>query len=224
MKNFKVIPVILLFVVFGSADVLSQQKQNEKLQKSTEVLNEFAAMKEGIPSQLMQRAEGIIVIPNLIKAGLGIGGQRGKGIAMLRKADNTWSDPVFITLTGGSIGFQAGVQSIDLVMVITEGDLLTGLGTGEFTVGGNISVAAGPVGRSSSATTNQEFDAEIYSYSRSKGLFAGITLNGSRISPDEEANKDFYGSANSPSAIFGKNATKDNSEVTSLKAAVKAFY
>lgn len=220
MKTLK--SMLLLFVVFGSVSVIAQEKQDEKLQKSTAVLKDFAAMKESIPSQLMQKAEGIIVIPNLIKAGLGIGGQRGKGVAMLKKANGTWSDPVFVTLTGGSIGFQAGVQAIDLVLVITKGSILTGLGNGEFTLGGDIGVAAGPVGRSSSATTDTKLDAEVYSYSRTKGLFAGITLNGSRLSPDDDANKAFYSTGNTPTAIFNKSAS-GNSEVVALKAAVKAF-
>lgn len=223
MKTLKIIPVILLFVVFGSVTSFSQDKQHEKIQKSTMVLKEFAGMKEGIPAQLMAKAEGIIVVPNLIKAGLGIGGQRGKGIAMVKRSNGSWSDPVFITLTGGSIGFQAGVEAIDLVMVITKGGILRDLGKGEFTLGGDISVAAGPLGRSTSATTDDEFDAEVYSYSRSKGLFAGLTLNGSRLSADDDANKNFYGSSHSATVIFDKKAS-DRSDVRSLKAAVKAFY
>lgn len=223
MKTLKIIPIILLSVVFGSASVFSQQKQQEKIQKSTEVLREFAAMKERIPAQLMQKAEGIIVIPNLIKAGLGVGGQRGKGVAMLKNANGSWSNPVFVTLTGGSIGFQAGVESIDLVMVVTKGRVLTGLGSGEFTLGGDAGVAAGPLGRSTSATTNEEFNAEIYSYSRSKGLFAGLTLNGSRLAPDKDFNHKYYGSASSPSQIFNSKASV-KSDVKSLKSAVKAFY
>lgn len=223
MKTIKILSAILLFVVFGSASVFSQGKQNEKIQKSTQVLKEFAGMKEGIPSQLMQKAEGIIVIPNLVKAGLGIGGQRGKGIAMMKRSDGSWSDPVFVTLTGGSIGFQAGVEAIDLVMIVTKGSVLGRLNNGEFTLGGDIGVAAGPLGRSTSATTNTDFDSEVYSYSRSKGLFAGLTLNGSRLSFDSDANKAFYGSTNTPSVIFSKKgSTKPG--VVSLKATVKAFY
>lgn len=214
---------MLLYVVFGSATVFSQQKQHEKLQKSTEVLKEFAGMKESIPSQLMKKAEGIIVIPNLIKAGLGIGGERGKGIAMLKRSDGTWSNPVFVTLTGGSIGFQAGVESIDLVMVVTKGSILTKLGTGEFTLGGDAGVAAGPVGRSTSATTNEEFNAEIYSYSRTKGLFAGLSLNGSRLAPDKDFNRQYYGSSSNPSMIF-KSKASTKPEIKSLKAAARAFY
>lgn len=218
------INLLSLFLLMSTGLLNAQEKQDEKLQKSVEVLREFAGMKENIPAELMQRAEGIVVIPNLIKAGLGIGGQRGKGVAMVKKADGSWSDPVFVKLTGGSIGFQAGVQAVDLVMVFTNKSTLANLGNGEFTLGGSAGVAAGPVGRSSSASTDLKLDAEIYSYSRSKGLFAGLTLNGSRLSPDEDANKAFYKTGHAPSAIFEKQTSTDNPEVLALKSAVKAFH
>lgn len=210
MKTLNINLLSLFLLVLMSTGLLNaQEKQDEKLQKSVEVLREFAGMKENIPAELMQRAEGIVVIPNLIKAGLGIGGQRGKGVAMVKKADGSWSDPVFVKLTGGSIGFQAGVQAVDLVMVFTNKSTLANLGNGEFTLGGSAGVAAGPVGRSSSASTDLKLDAEIYSYSRSKGLFAGLTLNGSRLSPDEDANKAFYKTGHAPSAIFEKQTSVD---------------
>jgi lipid-binding SYLF domain-containing protein len=143
---------------------------------------------------------------------------------MLKKADGTWSNPVFVKLTGGSIGFQAGVQAIDLVMVFTKGAILNNLENGEFTLGGSAGVAAGPVGRNTSATTDTKFDAEVYSYSRSKGLFAGLTLNGSKLSPDDDANKAFYQQTSSASAIFNNVKSSNDSGVVGLKSAVKAFY
>jgi lipid-binding SYLF domain-containing protein len=164
-----------------------------------------------------------VIIPNLINAGLGIGGQRGKGVAMLKKADGSWSNPVFVTLTGGSIGFQAGVQAIDLVLVFTKGSILTSLEKGEFNLGGSAAVAAGPYGRSSSASTDTKFDAEVYSYSRSKGLFAGISLNGSKLSVDQDANTAFYKTNGSANAIFSSSGIS-NPDVVSLKTSVKALY
>lgn len=214
----------VFFLMLSVPSVFAQEKEDEKLQKSAAVLRDFADMKESIPVQLMQKAEGIVVIPNLIKAGLGIGGQRGKGVAMLKRADGSWSDPVFVTLTGGSIGFQAGVQAIDLVMVFTKGSTLNNLADGEFTLGGAIGVAAGPVGRSSSATTDTKLDAEIYSYSRTKGLFAGLTLNGSRLSADDDANKAFYKADHAPASLFSRGSNSDHKAVISLKNALKAFY
>lgn len=223
METLKRINLLIVFLVMGTASLFGQEKQNEKLQKSTAVVKDFAAMKENIPSRLMSRAEGIVVIPNLVKAGLGVGGQRGKGVAVLKKADGSWSDPVFVTLTGASIGFQAGVQAIDLVLVFTKGEILTNLDKGEFTLGGDAGVAAGPVGRSTSATTDTEFDAEVYSYSRSKGLFAGLALTGSRLSADDDANKSFYKTNYTPSAIFKSSKKSKRTAVIQFKNALKSF-
>jgi SH3 domain-containing YSC84-like protein 1 len=223
MKNLLKINLAILFLTFTVLPLMAQEKQDEKLQKSAEVLKEFAGMKETIPQQLMDKAEGIVVIPGLIKAGFGIGGQRGRGVAMVKNADGKWSDPVFVTLTGGSVGFQAGVQSIDLILVFTKGSVLTSLAKGEFTLGGSASVAAGPVGRSSSASTDTKFDAAVYSYSRSKGLFAGLTINGSKLAADNEANAAFYDSDATPSSIFSKNTSSGNAGVTALKNAVEEF-
>lgn len=214
---------LLLFISMSGA-ALAQDKQEEKLQQAASVLNAFATLEENIPTDLMRQAQGIVVVPNLIKAGLGIGGQRGKGIAMIRNADGSWSDPVFITLTGGSFGFQAGVQAIDLVMVFTQGSILTSLAKGEFTLGGDISVAAGPVGRSSSASTDTKLESQVYSYSRSKGLFAGLALNGSKLAADEVANRAFYTSNYSATAIFEKADDIEHDDVAALKEAVAAFY
>lgn len=223
MKISNKFSFLVLVFLFGSLTLSAQEKQDEKLQKSAEVLSDFTAMKEKIPEQMMQKAEGIVIIPNLIKAGLGIGGQRGKGIAMVKNADGNWSDPVFVSLTGGSIGFQAGVQSIDLVMVFIKGSILTSLAKGEFTLGGDVGVAAGPVGRSSSATTDTKLEAEVYSYSRSRGLFAGLTLNGSKLATDNDANKAFYKEDHTADAIFSKKTGSANAEVISLKKALKEF-
>lgn len=222
----KVVKVYLAFIVLlvSGLNLAAQEKQDEKIRKSEAVITDFLAMKEEIPAMLMKKAEGIVIIPNLIKAGLGIGGQRGKGVAMVKKANGTWSDPVFVILTGGSIGFQAGVQSIDLVLVFTKGSILTSLAKGEFTLGGDIGVAAGPIGRSSSATTDTKFDAEVYSYSRSRGLFAGITLEGSKMAPDNDANKAFYKVNYTPSSIFSRQTGSKRAEVISLKRAVRGLH
>ena len=223
MKKLFKFNLALLLLTFTALPLMAQEKQDEKLQKSAQVLKEFAGMKETIPAQLMAKAEGIVVIPGLIKAGFGVGGQRGRGVAMVKNADGGWSDPVFVTLTGGSVGFQAGVQSIDLIMVFTKGSVLTSLAKGEFTLGGDVSVAAGPVGRSSSASTDTKFDAAVYSYSRSKGLFAGLTINGSKLAADKDANAAFYDSDATPSSIFSKDTNSDNAGVVALKNAVEDF-
>ncbi len=202
MKTSKIwiLPALLSFVFVLSA-AKDAGKEEERIEKSTNVLHAFANMKESIPSQLIQHAEGIVIVPKLINAGLGIGGKRGKGVAMVKTAGG-WSNPVFVTITGGSIGAQIGVQAVDLVLVFKHRSVLNKVQNGDFTMGGDISAAAGPVGRSTSANTDYKLDAEIYSYSRSKGLFAGISINGSNISIDKSANRAFYGSAIPSRDIF----------------------
>ena len=212
--------VTILIINLSSAISIAQEKQKEKVVKSITVIKNFSNMQENIPAELMQRAEGIVIIPNLINAGLGIGGKRGKGVAMVKNSNGTWSNPTFITLTGGSIGFQAGVQSIDLVMVFLDRNTLETIGTGDFTLGGDISVAAGPVGRSSSANTNYKLEAEVYSYSRSRGLFAGVSLNGAALEVDSVSNNAFYKTDLSVAEIFTDSKSSD-SNVASLKSAVK---
>ena len=223
MNTLTKVYMVILVLAFTSLSLYAQKKQVEKLQKSEEVVSDFLGMKENIPEQLLKKAEGIVIIPNLVKAGLGIGGQRGKGVAMVKNADGTWSDPVFVSLTSGTIGFQAGVESIDLMMIFVKGTTLTSLSKGEFTLGGDVSIAAGPAGRSSSATTDLKLDAEVYSYSRSRGLFAGLTLDGSRLAYDKGFNKGFYKADYSASSIFNKKPGSTQPDVVSLKKALKAF-
>lgn len=201
----------------------AQNKEDAKIEKSIEVLKDFNNMKEGIPHELLQISQGIIIIPKMINAGFVLAGKRGKGIAMIKKEDGTWSDPLFVTLTGGSVGFQAGIQSIDLVLIFKHKETLENIGDGTFTLGGDISATAGPVGRNSTATTDYKFEAEVYSYSKSKGLFAGISLTGSAITVDEKANTAFYGEDVSASEVFdGEENHGEN--VSALKQELNSLY
>ena len=205
----------LLFAVllFSSFQSKSQEKERDKIKASANVLAEFSKMKENIPHELFAISEGIIVIPKLINAGFVLAGKRGKGIAMIKKADGTWSDPAFVTLTGGSIGFQVGVQAVDLILVFKTKETLEKIGNGSFTLGGDASVTAGPLGRNSTASTDYKLDAEIYSYSKSKGLFAGISISGSAIDVDKKANYNFYGGDVTVIQIFnGGNSTIANTQ------------
>ncbi|WP_074493680.1 lipid-binding SYLF domain-containing protein [Mucilaginibacter polytrichastri] len=221
MKNLKVLLVpALLSMFFVLTSAKDAGKENERIAKSTTVLHDFAKMKESIPSDLLKQSEGVIIIPNMINAGLAVGGKRGKGVAMVRLADGKWSNPVFVTFTGGSFGLQIGVQSVDLVLVFRHKSVLTKVNSGEFTIGGDISAAAGPVGRSSTASTDIKLDAEVYSYSRSKGLFAGLSINGSNISIDKSANAKFYGEADSNSKVIFETGKSPSTNVTALKAAL----
>lgn len=184
------------------ASATDASKETERIHAATNVIKDFGKMKESIPHELIEQYNGIVIIPHLINAGLGIGGLRGKGVALVKLENGKWSDPVFVTLTGGSIGLQIGVQSTDLVLVFRHSGALAKVKNGDFTLGGDVSVAAGPVGRSSSASTDYKLEAEVYSYSRSRGLFAGITLHGSDLAIDKKADRNFYGKDLSSADIF----------------------
>ena len=227
MKTFKFLklPAMLLIglgLLLTSATI--QDKEQDKIEDATSVLRDFGKMKESIPRELLANTHGIIIIPKLINAGLVIGGKRGKGVAMVREANGAWSNPVFVTLTGGSFGLQAGVQSVDLVLVFKSEKTLRRIGNGSFTLGGDISAAAGPVGRSSSANTDYKLEAEVYSYSRSRGLFAGISINGAKLDVDAKADKDFYGSDYSSRTLFDGVDKTTASSVKQLKETLKGLY
>ncbi|MGI4749909.1 MAG: lipid-binding SYLF domain-containing protein [Janthinobacterium lividum] len=219
------IHVLLLSVFFLLADTISaQSKQTQKLDASVRVLQEFGKLRESIPKQLLQKTEGIIIIPGLINAGFVIGGKRGKGIAMIKNEDGTWSNPVFLTMTGGSFGFQAGIQSVDLVLVFLNKTSLLEIGKSSFTLGGDISVAAGPVGRTSSAGTDYKLESEVYSYSRSKGLFAGISLSGSSLDIDQNANDTFYNDTDNAAILFANKKPSADPSVKTLKQTLNSLY
>lgn len=155
-----------------------------------------------VPNSLLSQAEAIAVIPNVVKAGLVLGGRHGRGLISVRAADGTWSNPSFISLNGGSFGFQAGVQSTDVVLVFRSKRGVDSIVNGKFTLGADAAVAAGPVGRNAQASTDGQLKAEIYSYSRSRGLFAGVALDGSVLSIDHKSNQKVYGSKVTPRRIF----------------------
>lgn len=216
--------VLLLPIFFLATNLWAQDKQQQKLEASVRVIQEFGRLRETIPQQLMEKTEGIIIIPGLINAGFGIGGKRGKGIAMVKNSDGTWSNPVFLTMTGGSLGFQIGIQSIDLVLVFLNKTSLLDIGKSGFTLGGDISVAAGPVGRTSSAGTDYKMESEVYSYSRSKGLFAGISLSGSALDIDQKTNDEFYGNDDDAAALFANKKASTVPVVKTLKQTLKNLY
>ncbi len=223
MKKYVVI--IVLMVVSGSPlwsrtnPPATSTQEEIRIQKATIILEELAGIPEkGIPQWVVQGAEALVIVPNLVKAGLVVGGEHGKGIAIARKANGEWSDPLFVDLTAGSFGFQAGVQSSDVVLVFKRKNSLAGMGKNKLTLGGDISVAAGPVGRHSSAATDGKLEAEIYSYSRSRGLFAGISLEGAVLSINDRANDEFYDhSSVVADEIFEGKLQSDNEAVKELK-------
>jgi lipid-binding SYLF domain-containing protein len=185
---------LLVAALLVSVVSVADERQDARLLTSTEVMEELLAMPEqNIPTWLMQRAHAVAVVPDVIKVGLGIGGRRGKGVLVVRRDSGTWSNPVFVNLTGGSFGFQVGVQSTDVVLVFTSRQSIEGIVGGKITLGADAAVAAGPVGRQSSAATDIGLSAQVYSYSRSSGLFAGVALDGSAMTIDNRSNEAFYG-------------------------------
>lgn len=172
-------------------------RQDARLLTAIQVLEELYQMPEqSIPTWLLERAYAVAVIPEVIKVGLAtIGGRRGKGVLVVRKDDGSWSNPIFVNLTGGSVGFQVGVQSTDVVLVFTSRQSIEGIVGGKVTLGADASVAAGPVGRQSSAATDIGLTAQVYSYSRAKGLFLGVALDGSALTIDHRSNEQYYGRA-----------------------------
>jgi len=224
MKTIKwlITPILLSIVLVFASATTDGSRETEKIHSAVNVLKDFTEMKESIPHDLISEYKGIVIIPNLINAGFVAGGKRGRGIALVKLDDGTWSDPVFITLTGGSFGLQIGVQSVDLVLVFRHKGELTKVKNGDFTIGGDVSAAAGPVGRSSSANTDYKLEAEVYSYSRSRGLFAGISINGSNLGIDKKANADYYGSDISSSDIFSMGKSNTDA-VKELKETLKAM-
>lgn len=168
----------------------------EKLDAVVDVLQRVHALpEEDIPPALLRNAQGLAVIPGVIKAGFIVGGSYGTGVLTVRDGDGRWSPPLFIRLAAGSVGWQVGAQSTDVVLVFKTRRSIEGLTRGTFTLGADAAIAAGPVGRRGEAATDADLKAEILSYSRSRGLFAGVSLEGSKLDVDHDANADFYGRA-----------------------------
>jgi len=182
----------------------AETKQEQKVADATDVVDQLLRIPEqSIPPSLLARAYAVAVIPNVVKIGFGIGARRGKGVLVVRQDNDSWSNPAFVTLTGGSVGFQIGAQSTDIILVFKTRKGVDSISTGKFTLGADAAVAAGPVGRYTSAATDIRFEAEVYSYSRSRGLFAGVALDGAGLTMDRNANAAFYGSASiTPEQIF----------------------
>ena len=184
----------IALVVFNVAATAEARTEEETIRLSGEVLQQFLDLHiKEIPEALLAEAHGVAIIPNVVKIGLVLGGQRGRGVVIIRERDGSWRAPLFVTITGGSIGWQIGAQSTDFMLVFKSQKSVEGLLKGKFTLGADAAVAAGPVGRRAGAATDVELKAEIYSYSRSRGLFAGVSLDGSALQVDDPANAAYYG-------------------------------
>ncbi|MEO7325452.1 MAG: lipid-binding SYLF domain-containing protein [Dokdonella sp.] len=198
-----VFPLILALFAIHALPVRAGEEEDKRAANAVRVLKEvMQAPDKAIPRDLLQNAHAIAVIPDVIKAGLVIGGRHGKGVIAVKTRDGTWSNPSFIGLTGGSIGFQAGVSSTDVILVFRTQRGVESIVHGKFTIGADASAAAGPVGRSAQASTDAQLKAEIYSYSRARGLFAGAALDGTALTIDNSANQSVYGDGVTVRRIF----------------------
>ena len=195
--------ILLALACATASSAATASDLDYRVDTATHILQELKRIPENaVPPALLSRAYAVAVIPGVIKGGFILGGSFGRGIVVARRADGQWSNPAFIQLAGGSLGFQAGVQSTDLVLVFKTQRALDGLSNGKITLGGDASIAAGPVGRQASASTDLEMQTEIYSYARTRGFFAGVALDGSVLSMDREANGEYYQGEKSASKIL----------------------
>jgi lipid-binding SYLF domain-containing protein len=194
MKRSIVCTAMVLFIFFlTSIPLFAESKQEAKVNDAINVIDEIMAIPEtGIPPSLFRNAKGLAIIPGVIKAGFIVGGRHGKGILVVHDTKGGWSNPAFISFTGGSVGWQIGAQSADIILVFRTKRSVDNLMKGNFTLGADASVAAGPVGRQAEAGTDIELKAEIVSYSRTRGLFAGFSVEGSSLQINDEANWAFY--------------------------------
>ena len=201
MKKFLVLLAILSLGLMAWAD--EKEDDIDRLDASTKVLNEIMTTPDkGIPNEVLDGAKCIAVVPHLIKGGFVFGAKHGRGVATCRTSDGKWSAPSFFTVTGGSWGAQIGVEGVDLVMMIMNDKGMQQLLNSKFQIGGDASAAAGPVGRHASAGTDWKLNTEILTYSRARGAFAGISLEGAAITQDSNAIEAMYGKALTPRAIL----------------------
>jgi SH3 domain-containing YSC84-like protein 1 len=192
MKTVMFVFAILGLVTFGWAGTAREDATN-RLDNATNVVHEIMSTPDsGIPEEVLEHAKCIAVVPHMVKGGFIFGGKHGKGVATCRTADG-WSAPAFITISGGSWGLQIGIEGVDLVMIIQNEKGMQKLLDSNFKIGADASAAAGPVGRHASAGTDWKLDTEILTYSRAKGAFAGLTLEGASIRQDSDSRHAIYG-------------------------------
>ena len=203
----------ILIAVLATAcvsPVAAEDKLEQRVHNATEAYRELLRGPDrGVPEALLKNCHCVAVFPHVLKGALGWGAEYGHGVISCRNAAGDWSPICFLTLTGGSAGFQIGGESSDFVLFFMTDRGARSLLSSKFTLGGKASVAAGPSGRSAQASTDIKLSAEIYSYARARGLFAGVSLEGARLAPDEKSNRSFYRAAVVPeSLLFSHRAPK----------------
>ena len=214
---------VMLVGVWASAALA--KNETKKVQQSVDVLKKIMQIPEkGIPPVLLRDARAIAIIPGVIKGAFIVGGRHGTGVLSVRGEDGRWSDPVFISITGGSVGWQVGGSSTDLILVFKKLDDVDKLLKGKFTLGADAAVAAGPVGRKAGAETDVKLDTGILSYSRSRGLFAGVSLEGAALLVDDDADAAYYGKSELAAAdIIAGKAGKKSAATKNLQRALTKY-
>ena len=195
MKKFVVLWIIVLISTstWAAYDIKDQTKAEDRIKDAANVLNEIqAAPDQGIPEEVLGSAECVAVVPSMIKGGFVVGARYGRGVSSCRTPKG-WSAPAFFTVAGGSFGLQIGAQAVDLVMLIMNQDGMHNMLSSKFKLGADASVAAGPVGRHAAADTDWKMRAQVLSYSRARGIFAGLELSGASIKQDKDSTRQFYG-------------------------------
>jgi lipid-binding SYLF domain-containing protein len=216
-----IVASVMALLVAATAFAQLSKHDTQKLNEAAAVVSEIRdAPDKGIPDSIWSKAHCVVVIPGLKKAGFIVGGEHGSGVMSCRNA-NTWGPPVFMELTKGSAGLQAGVQSVDLVLLVMNERGADKLLRNKVTLGADASVAAGPVGRAASAATDAQMSAEMLSYSRAKGLFAGIDLSGGSLNPDHSKNERAYGpNASAREIALGTTSVKTDAEAKAFTNAL----
>ena len=182
----------------------AREDATERLNNATSVMHEIMGMPDkGIPEEVLEHAKCVAVIPHMVKGGFIFGAKEGKGVATCRTADG-WSAPAFITISGGSWGLQIGAEAVDVVLIIQNDKGMQRLLESNFQIGGDASAAAGPVGRHAEAGTDWKMDTEILTYSRAKGAFAGLTLEGASLRQDSDSRHAMYGDVTTRALLLGE--------------------
>jgi lipid-binding SYLF domain-containing protein len=192
----KKIALILAFVLLAASTAFSQDKEKERVENSGTVVTEILQAPDSIPQSVLDKADCVVVLPSVVKFALGVGGSYGRGVMTCRGGKTfhgPWGAPTMMALEGGSFGLQLGGQATDFVLLLMNSRSASSILTSKVKLGGDASAAAGPVGRDASAETDVNMRAEVLSYSRARGLFAGVSLEGSTLRPDDDANKNLYG-------------------------------
>lgn len=223
MKAKMIIFAVALLLLFTTTALADKKEEVERARKAAQAFREImGAPDNAIPNDLLDRAYCVAVFPSVKKGGLIVGGQFGRGLISCRKTGG-WSAPAYFTIGGGSFGLQIGAQAVDLVLLIMNEDGVNGLLKSKFEIGAGASAAAGPVGRNVSASTDATLNAQVLSYSRSKGVFAGLELKGSVIKEDEDANKDVYGKAVSAHDLLESGKVKAMPDIRVFSATLTKF-